>query len=148
VNIKPGIGRTTTPTIYPDIVARMFEKGARVPTYLLVTGDDVTLAETPADRLCMQYGCNGLAWRGGLRVDGVWLQDQPGDGYSAGQLLLGEAAVGGALCVMTVAEVARFGLPVDRFDAIHFLASGQRASGVLAAIRPHTATLEMEGGVA
>lgn len=141
VNLKPGIGASTTPHLHRDVIATMFRDGARIPVYLLVSEDNASPPAALLDSICARFSCNGLATADGLRIDGAWLQDRPPTSFDAAQLLLADTRITGALCVMSGATIARNGLPHDRFDAILLDDPGAQTRRILDGIRPHTSRL-------
>ena len=89
----------------------------RIPAQLHVT--PAANRQQLAEQLARSGEWHGVSDAGGLRVDGRRVTQPFNSGFAAARALLMRTDVGSAACVMTAHEVARSGLPLDRWDAVH-----------------------------
>ncbi|MCB2076964.1 MAG: hypothetical protein KDE55_04610 [Novosphingobium sp.] len=142
INASPQIGRATTPTIHQEMLRSIIGNEARIPLHLLVVGEACDSVNRDAFTLANELGCNAVSTADGVWIDGGRLVGQPSGGFASARILLRERRARSALCVMSAAELAEKGLPIDRFDTIRSLPGVAWPDGLADAVRPNTTRLE------
>lgn len=117
VNSQPQMGARAEPALYQQVLRELVGDDCRVPARLRVCA-----SAEPAQRGALQEALAQEA--GGVSAhDGLWLAGRRvtaafEDGFSAARALLRRTDVGSALCLMTLPELRRSGLPLDLWDEI------------------------------
>jgi cyanophycin synthetase len=101
------------------LLSQLMGAGARVPVWLFLVPDGTA---APSDAQVMQLMCDtesdGLSCQWGVWLAGRRVAPALAGGFPAAEALLSSREVTRACIVMNVGEVARLGLPVDRFDRV------------------------------
>lgn len=124
MNATPQIGIDLEPTVYADILETLLEGNGRIPVHLVIcAGDSDCPDEAEARQWMLAQGCNGFSTRRGVWVEQQQLTAPLGHSFDAARILLTDYATTGALCIMTAADIVKYGLPTDRFASVRVLGS-------------------------
>ena len=126
VNAKPQVVAPEQPMLYRDILKRMFPEGARVPAHLVICPDDQAPPEALIQQWTRKQGCNGLSNANGLWINGVRASLPFNNSLTAARALLGRPDITGAVCMMTLQDIARLGLPLNRWDSTGMINASQQ----------------------
>ncbi len=113
VNGQPQLGSSTTPGIYRQVLRELLPGPWRIPV-VLVLASGAQAARRLHARLSGREPPWGLACAEGVWEDREQLAPAPAGGFAAARILAGSRTIGGAIVVMTPAELLRDGLPFDR----------------------------------
>ncbi|MCW5645380.1 MAG: hypothetical protein KIT63_25030 [Rhodoferax sp.] len=113
VNGQPQLGSSTTPGIYRQVLRELLPGPWRIPVVLMLASGAEAARQLHA-RLAGRVPPWGLACAQGVWEDREQLAPAPGGGFAAARVLAGSRSIGGAIIVMTAAELLRDGLPFDR----------------------------------
>ncbi|ROZ72715.1 acetate--CoA ligase family protein [Ramlibacter sp. WS9] len=118
LNSKPQVGYALAPEVYGQTLKELLNGDGRVPVHLLLCATGLDCPDAQQLQAFMQErNCNGLAAAQGVWVDGARVGDAE-NSFHAARIALLDKAITGALCVMTVEDILRHGLPADRFDSV------------------------------
>ncbi|MBI5275569.1 MAG: cyanophycin synthetase [Burkholderiales bacterium] len=117
VNAQPQVPRRD---LIDGFVRELVEAGGRIPAELFVCPAAPPARQALVGELVASGRFRGVSDIGGLHVRGHLVTRAFEGGFDAARGLLLRKDVETAACVMSVAEVAKFGLPLDRWNAIHF----------------------------
>jgi len=98
------------------VMLDLFRLGSRIPVHLAIVDDPLPVGM--AMELAAAYAADGLATDQGLWLNGLQITASWPDSYAAAKSLIFNPEVTSAVCVMTKADVAAHGLPLDRWDNI------------------------------
>ena len=73
---------------------------------------------TTISQLANQLECNGASSDTGVYADQTPISRKPKNSFKAAQILLHNGSVNSAVCIMTAADIVRYGLPAGRFASI------------------------------
>lgn len=121
INAQPQMGGRTQPGLYEGVLAELMGDNRRIPAHLLVCPADEARQRAALDHALGLVAPNGVSAKGGLWIDGTRSTAAFDNGFSAAQALLRRTDVRNAVCLVTAAEIARLGLPLDRWDRIEFV---------------------------
>ncbi len=113
VNGQPQLGSSTTPGIYRQVLHELLPGPWRIPVVLMLANRAKAARQLHA-RLAGRVPPWGLACADGVWEDGEQLAPASAGGFVAARILAGSRSIGGAIVVMTPAELLRDGLPFDR----------------------------------
>lgn len=126
VNALPQLYAADDDRIYDRILQDVMGSGAaRIPVQVDIhprAPDDSQVQA--ALRELESRNANALSCRQGLFVDGRKVTSNFHNGFGAAQAVLARPDVRGAVCLLSMEDVLRFGLPVDRCDRIERIAPG------------------------
>jgi cyanophycin synthetase len=129
VNAQPQLGPNSHADAYPELLNSLLPNGAHIPVRLLLCSEESAGSIHNADGFVeslLQQGVNALSTRQGLWVDGAWRTQPFANGFEAAEALLLRPDAASAACLMTLAEVWRWGLPTNRLAAAVWVDSTER----------------------
>lgn len=119
VNAKPQVVAPEEPRLYENILWRMFPQGARVPAHLVAYPEDADHGEAMIQHWTGKLNCNGLSSQSGLWVNGARATGAFQNGLYAARALFSRPDIRSAVCLMTLQEIVKYGLPTDLWDSVH-----------------------------
>jgi cyanophycin synthetase len=134
VNAQPQLGARGDPAVYDRLLGTLLGPEPFVPSELVIVAGEAE-AKAELARALGRSRAGGVCSRDGCWVDGRKVTAAFADGFLAALALLQRRDVNSALCIMTVAEVVRAGLPADRWDRI--TTGRDQAARLGAMIRDH-----------
>ncbi|WP_325541692.1 hypothetical protein [Ramlibacter sp.] len=127
VNAQPQMGDRSEPGIYERVLRDLVGEDCRIPARLAVCPDDEARSRGLVEDAVRARRGAGISSREGLWIGGRRATRPFELGIEAATALLRRKDVASATCFMTLAELARYGLPTDRWDDIDFSAvAGER----------------------
>jgi cyanophycin synthetase len=113
INGIPQLYAATDDPIYEAILSRMFPDGSGVPAILRIVDEAPDAAQIgSAVAEVARHGGNMVAAVSGLRVDGHVATAHFESGFEAARAALIRQDCRGVICILTVAEILRRGLPI------------------------------------
>ncbi|MBC7604051.1 MAG: cyanophycin synthetase [Ramlibacter sp.] len=121
VNGQPQLGTRSDPKIYLNILRELLGEDCRIPARLFICADDETRRQLAVESLLRDGKSNGFASQAGLWIDGRLATGPFPNGFAAAQALLRRSDVHDAMCLMTIDEVTKMGLPLSQWDRIEIV---------------------------
>ena len=115
VNAVPQVGYNHGIT---QIVDHIFQSGVRVPMHMVIVESWNTSDLHLAHELAAITGSNAFSASTGIWINGKCMSRPFDNGFVAARAVIFDQQVESAVCIMTKAEVAELGLPLDQFDQI------------------------------
>jgi cyanophycin synthetase len=115
VNAVPQVGYNHGIT---QIVDHIFQSGVRVPMHMAIVESWNTSDLHLAHELAAITGSNAFSASTGIWINGKCMSRPFDNGFAAARAVIFDQQVESAVCIMTKAEVAKLGLPLDQFDQI------------------------------
>jgi cyanophycin synthetase len=120
VNAKPQVVAPEQPRIYEDILSRMFPLGARVPAHLVAYPEKSDQDEALILHWTEKLNCNAISSQSGLWINGARATGTFQNGLYAARALLSRPDINSVVCLMTLQEIVKYGLPCNQWDSVHF----------------------------
>ena len=124
VNAQPQMGVLGAEDLYCELLRDLFVNGGRVPVALALLSEAQPVDDTLRERVRRWSQARTLAHAGGVFLEGQRISGAFPSGYAAGAAALTLPQTESLLLVMTVDDVLRHGLPVDRVDRIGLVEAG------------------------
>lgn len=118
VNARPQMGASHDTGVYQRLLARMFPHGFRIPAELVVVPSDEGLQAAVRDRLLSTRPDVSVSSVQGLWIEGIRVTRPWANSFEAALGLLQRREVGRVICLMTPADIHRFGLPMSGWDRV------------------------------
>jgi cyanophycin synthetase len=118
VNARPQMGGANDPGLYKRLLSRMFPNGAKIPVELLVVPTDPAEQGRIKDCLLRDRVDVAVSLTAGLWIDGTRSTQAFKHSFEAAQSLLQRREVQHAICCMTTKDIHRYGLPLQRWNAV------------------------------
>lgn len=118
VNARPQMGGSNDPALYQRLLNRIFPDGHSIPAELLVLPADPEAQERVRSDLIQQRPGVALSFSTGLWVGGRRSTRPFKNSFDAARSLLQRSEVSHAICCMTVDDIHRRGLPLQKWTAV------------------------------
>ncbi|MES3001155.1 MAG: acetate--CoA ligase family protein [Pseudomonadota bacterium] len=153
VNAQPQMAASSEPEVWDRVLRELVGPCARIPARLLIVRDDRVHSHALAELIAREEPDVSVSCGAGLWVAKRRASMPFESGFKAAQALLRRTDVNSAVCLMTLDELEREGLPMDRWDRIESdekpapgSKEGSRLQAVMATLRAHIGSARYESG--